>query len=119
LYSIYLTHRHPTYWKNPNTFDPDRFAPGQPRPAPYTYLPFGGGPRNCIGAAFASVEAKVVLARILQKRELHYQGGDARPYMGATLEPRPGVPMSSRWLASDTDTQFSLKHDIRANPLEE
>lgn len=95
LYSIYLTHRHPEYWPNPNTFDPDRFAPGQKRPTPYTYLPFGGGPRNCIGAAFATVEAKVVLARILQQTQLHYQGDAVRPYMGATLEPRPGVRMTT------------------------
>ena len=57
LYSIYLTHRHPAYWTEPNSFNPNRF---ETRPEPYTYLPFGGGPRNCLGAAFAQVETKVV-----------------------------------------------------------
>ena len=65
VYSIYLTHRHRAYWPNPEQFEPDRFSAEENRKrVPYTYLPFGGGPRNCIGAAFAQVEAKVVLSRI-------------------------------------------------------
>lgn len=92
LYSIYLTHRDPRYWNDPATFDPDRFSPEQGRQRlPYTFLPFGGGARNCIGAAFAQVEAKVVLARILQKYALTFAGGGVRPRMGATLEPKPAV----------------------------
>jgi cytochrome P450 len=92
LYSIYLTHRDARYWSNPAEFDPERFAPEQTRQrTPYTFLPFGGGPRNCIGTAFAQVEAKVVLARILQKFELTFTGHAVRPRMGATLEPHPGV----------------------------
>ncbi len=90
LYSIYLTHRHPVYWDNPNTFKPQRF---ETRPEPYTYLPFGGGPRNCLGAAFAQVETKVVLARILQRYKLRLVKDNVRPHMSATLEPRPGVMM--------------------------
>lgn len=94
LYSIYLTHRHPDHWREPDSFDPSRFAPGTPRPAPYTFLAFGGGPRNCIGAAFAQVEVKVVLARLLQRFEFSLLNGDSiHPHMGATLEPRPGVMM--------------------------
>lgn len=93
MYSIYLTHRQPAYWDEPGAFRPERFAPGQPRPQPYTYLPFGGGPRNCIGAAFAQVETKLVLARILQQVELTALPKPVYAHMGATLEPRPGVPM--------------------------
>ncbi len=93
MYSIYLTHRQPAYWDEPGAFRPERFAPGQPRPQPYTYLPFGGGPRNCIGAAFAQVETKLVLARILQQVELAALPKPVYAHMGATLEPRPGVPM--------------------------
>ncbi|MCC7209359.1 MAG: cytochrome P450 [Anaerolineae bacterium] len=97
LYSIYLTHRDRTYWPDADRFDPDRFSPEHARQhSPYQYLPFGGGPRNCIGRAFAQVEAKIVLARILQRFELQYAGGHVRPHMGATLEPHPGVMIRVR-----------------------
>jgi cytochrome P450 len=66
MYSIYATHHDEKHWKDPERFDPDRFAPGLNAYA-YTFVPFGGGPRNCIGASFAQVEAKAVLARILQR----------------------------------------------------
>jgi cytochrome P450 len=92
LYSIYLTHRHKHYWTNPGQFDPERFTPENARQRPpYTFLPFGGGARNCIGTAFAQVEAKIVLARILQKFDLQFTGKTVRPRMGATLEPQSGV----------------------------
>lgn len=90
LYSIYLTQRHPEYWKDPNTFNPDRFAAGN-KYDEYTFLAFGGGPRNCIGRAFAEVETKVVLARLLQQFRFEKRGGKVHQHMGATLEPRPGV----------------------------
>jgi cytochrome P450 len=92
LYSIYLTHRDQAYWPDPDRFDPDRFSPDKIH-SPYQFLPFGGGPRNCIGRAFAQVEAKIVLARLLQKFDLRYVGGVVRPHMGATLEPQPGIMM--------------------------
>jgi cytochrome P450 len=95
VYSIYLTHRHPGYWTRPDEFIPERFDNQlNPKPVPYSYLPFGGGPRNCIGMAFAMVELKLVLARIFQKFDLNFHSQRADqvvPYMGATLEPRPGV----------------------------
>ena len=97
LYSIYLSHRHRDYWPDAHRFDPDRFAPEVARQRPaYVYLPFGGGPRNCIGTAFAQVEAKIVLARIVQQFELRFVGGHVRPRMGATLEPHPGVRIEVR-----------------------
>jgi len=99
LYSIYLTHRDPRYWVNPSTFDPNRFSPEHERQrVPYAFLPFGGGARNCIGTAFAQVEAKVILARILQKYHLTFAGESVRPHMGATLEPHPGVLVRLRRL---------------------
>jgi cytochrome P450 len=97
LYSIYLTQRDPRYWEQPAEFCPDRFAPEQSRQLlPYTFQPFGGGPRNCIGMAFAQVEVKVVLARILQHFELRFTGHQVRLRMGATLEPAPGVLVKAR-----------------------
>lgn len=89
--SIYLSHRDERYWEEPAAFQPERFERGAERPPAFTYVPFGGGPRACIGAAFAQVEAKVVLSRILQQVTLEDAGRPVRPYMGATLEPHPGV----------------------------
>jgi len=97
MYSIYLSHRHPAYWPQPARFDPERFDPAQNRSRPaFSYVPFGGGPRNCIGAAFGLVEAKVVLARLLQQFSLTLVSDKVHPHMGATLEPRPGVLMRVR-----------------------
>lgn len=96
IYSIYVTQRHPDYWPEPAAFRPERFA-GESQPEPYTYLPFGGGPRNCIGGAFAQVEAKVVLSRLYQRFNLTLDSSvRTHPHMGATLEPRPGVFMTVR-----------------------
>jgi cytochrome P450 len=94
MYSIYLSHRQPEYWPEPEKFTPERFSPEQNQNrTPLTYVPFGGGPRNCIGAGFGLVEAKLVLARIFQQCELTLTPQKIYPHMGATLEPRPGVIM--------------------------
>jgi cytochrome P450 len=97
MYSIYLAHRSEQYWDEPLRFWPERFAKEQrgTRP-PLSYVPFGGGPRNCMGAVFAQVEAKVVLARLLQCYDLELVTTDVHPHMGAALEPRPGVVMRVR-----------------------
>ena len=95
MVSYYLVQRHPDFWEAPAEFRPERWAGGF-RPAPFSYLPFGGGPRNCIGGAFAQLEARLVLARILQRFDLTGHGRKARAHMGATLEPHPGVPMRAR-----------------------
>jgi len=99
MVSMYLSHRDEDVWEEPERFCPHRFErskqadPAKRRP-PLSYIPFGGGPRNCIGATFAQIESKVVLARILQRFDLQLSPGQkVRPYMGATLEPRPGVKM--------------------------
>jgi cytochrome P450 len=97
MYSIYLAHRSEQIWDEPLRFWPERFAKERrgTRP-PLSYVPFGGGPRNCIGAGFAQVEAKVVLARVLQTFDLQLVSEDVHPHMGAALEPRPGVVMRVR-----------------------
>ena len=93
MYSIYLSHRDAHFWNDAEKFCPERFE-HSPNVPPLTYIPFGGGPRNCIGAAFSQIEAKVVLANLL----LHFDfellnAKQIKPHMGATLEPRPGVKM--------------------------
>jgi cytochrome P450 len=92
LFSIFLTHRHPAHWADPERFDPDRFdLAAHPAPEPFSYLPFGGGPRFCIGTAMARVEARVVLARILQRYAWTTAPRRVTLRMGATLEPAPGA----------------------------
>lgn len=95
IYSIYLTQRDATLWPDPDVFDPERHARGTQQ-IPFAWLAFGGGRRNCLGAAFGQLEARAVLARLLQTFELHLVNAAVHPHMGATLEPRPGVLMRVR-----------------------
>ena len=95
FYSIYLTHRDEEYWEEAQSFCPERFAGGRKTP-PFAYVPFGGGPRSCIGAAFGQAEARLVLGRLLQTHNFEPTGRKVHAHMGATLEPRPGVFMRVR-----------------------
>lgn len=92
----YVTHRLPTLWSEPDTFDPERFAAESSTDAAvwkYAYLPFGAGPHVCIGNHFALLEAAVVLAMLLQRGRLEVLRPEAvRPKMGATLFVGNGLP---------------------------
>lgn len=94
--SPYLTHRHPDFWDSPQSFDPERFTPERKAERPrYAYLPFGGGPRQCIGNNFALTEAILLLASISQKFRLDLKPG--HPVMVEpliTLRPKNGLPMN-------------------------
>ena len=91
FYSIYLTQRDPSIWENADEFCPVRFERGRKTP-PFSYIPFGGGLRACIGAAFGQAEARLVLAYLLKNFEFTPLDADQiHAHMGATLEPRPGV----------------------------
>lgn len=69
-FTPYVTHRLPQFWEQPEVFNPERFNPDQEAKRPrYAYLPFGGGPRMCIGNIFALQEIQLVLAMLLQ----HYR----------------------------------------------
>jgi cytochrome P450 len=96
LFSIYLTQRHPDLWQQAAVFRPQRFAEIPRAQLTPIYMPFGGGARNCIGVVFAQVEARIVLARILQRFTLTLVNPHVHAHMGATLEPRPGVWMAVR-----------------------
>jgi cytochrome P450 len=65
---VYLVHRHPDLYRQPHEFRPDRFLDGQAET--YSWIPFGGGMRRCLGASFASLEMQVVLATILPRFHL-------------------------------------------------
>jgi cytochrome P450 len=65
LIAPWLLHRHEKLWTDPNAFKPERFMPGAPPPDRFAYMPFGAGPRICIGAHFAIVEAVLALAKII------------------------------------------------------
>jgi unspecific monooxygenase len=65
LIAPWLLHRHEKLWQDPNAFIPARFMPGSPPPDRFAYLPFGVGPRICVGAHFALVEATLALAKVI------------------------------------------------------
>ncbi|KAM4662409.1 cholesterol 24-hydroxylase-like [Discoglossus pictus] len=90
IYS-YVTSRMEQFFKDPFTFDPDRFAPDATKPY-FTYFPFSLGPRSCIGQVFSQMEAKVVMAKILQRFEFQLVEGQSFKILDAgTLRPMDGV----------------------------
>ena len=73
LLPLYLLHRHPHFWKNPDAFDPERFAPEQESERPrFAYMPFAAGPRHCIGETFALYEMLVHLYKVARRYRLRY-----------------------------------------------
>jgi cytochrome P450 len=91
----YVLHRHRRLWDRPDIFDPSRFLGDAKANIPrFAYLPFGAGPRTCIGASFAMQEAILVLATLIQRFELEL-APDARvwPIQRITLRPSHGLPM--------------------------
>jgi cytochrome P450 len=89
----FVVHRRPKLWPNPDRFDPDRFAPEHESTRPrFAYIPFGGGPRGCIGNQFAMVEAQLIVAAIAQRYRIELvPGQDIRPEPLITLRPAPGI----------------------------
>jgi cytochrome P450 len=87
--------RDPRWFEETETFRPERWADDLARRLPrYAYFPFGGGPRQCVGNAFAMMEAEVLLATIAQRFRLELEPGQrvtATPYI--TLRPEPGIRM--------------------------
>jgi cytochrome P450 len=95
---VYAIHRHEQLWRNPNAFDPDRFAPERVSARPrYAYLPFGAGPRICIGSSFALMEAVAMLASLITRYQLSLSP-TYKPRMAVrvTLRPARGMMMNVR-----------------------
>ena len=93
---IYSIHRHPDYWEAPERFDPDRFTKAKVKSRHrYAYLPFGGGPRFCIGNNFALMEMQLALAMIVQRYRLRLvPGHPVKQEPLITLRPLHGVMMA-------------------------
>ncbi|WP_454714300.1 cytochrome P450 [Caulobacter segnis] len=100
--SPWLMHRHRKLWDAPTAFRPGRFI-DQPHPwGLETFIPFGAGPRVCIGAGFAMAEAQIVLASLLERFEIAMAGD------------RPVVPKASITLGPDHEPDFHLTPIVQA-----
>src|SRR6516164_7030705 len=94
----YVVHHNPRYWDHPDRFDPDRFASDRAKGrAPYSYLPFGGGRRACIGSAMSQIEAALALSLFLRDFEFEYAREEPpRISLTVTLSPKQGLPLRVR-----------------------
>jgi cytochrome P450 len=91
---IYVIHRHARRWERPDEFEPERFAPErEAKIERYQYMPFGAGPRICIGRAFAEIEAAAILATLLQHARFEPAGHEPQPVARVTLLPAGGMPL--------------------------
>jgi cytochrome P450 len=93
--NTYALQRDPRFFVAPEQFDPERFAGGWEERIPrYAYLPFGAGPRVCIGNGFAIMEARLVLATLAQRCRLSLEPGqEVLPIQLVTVRPRDGIKM--------------------------
>jgi cytochrome P450 len=96
LISPWVLHRHRRLWDRPDVFEPTRFAPERAATRPrFSYLPFGGGPRFCLGAAFAMAETMLMLAVIARRYSLQLAPRHkVEPQGLITLRPRYGLRMT-------------------------
>jgi cytochrome P450 len=82
---VYGAHHSSRYWENPEKFDPERFTKEEmKRRTPFTYLPFGGGPRVCIGQHYAMLQILMILSELIRRYDFELVPGQ-------TIEPRPMV----------------------------
>jgi cytochrome P450 len=93
---VYGAHHAPAHWQSPETFDPERFIKGSDKlRTPFTYLPFGGGPRVCIGNHYAMLQILMILSELLRKYDFQLTPGqtiEARPMV--ILRPKHGIRMT-------------------------
>jgi cytochrome P450 len=91
----YTLHRHPAFWEAPQDFNPDRFAAGyNGKRHKFAYIPFGAGPRQCIGNTFGLLEASLILACVGQRYELRLaEGSQVEPQALFVLRPNRDLLM--------------------------
>lgn len=94
LIGTYNLHRHPEFWADPERFVPERWLSSNQLPARCAYLPFGAGPRACVGTHFALLEGPLLLALIGQRYDLRLVQGHVEPQLMVTLRPKDGLLMT-------------------------
>ena len=95
--NIYAMHRHAQLWDRPEAFNPDNFSPETKKTRDrYQYLPFGAGPRVCVGANFAMMQAQIILTTLLARFSFKPAGPPPTPVMHMTIRPEPGVRLKAR-----------------------
>ncbi|MBX3303702.1 MAG: cytochrome P450 [Nitrospira sp.] len=94
LVGTYNLHRHPDFWPNPEQFRPERWLNGERSSSRYAYMPFGAGPRTCVGLHFASVEGPLLLALIGRHYDLKLAQDSVEPHLMVTLRPKGGIRMT-------------------------
>jgi cytochrome P450 len=92
VYSAYVTHRLPDVWDEPTRFRPERWVDGEP--VPFSFVPFGGGHRKCIGFALATLELQVLAVRLAQQVSWSLENPDLRASGAASFAPKGGVPIT-------------------------
>ena len=96
IISPFVVHRHPDFWTDPESFDPERFREeGRSAQHRFAYIPFGGGPRVCIGRSFALMEVQLVVASIVQRFQMApLPDHPIRPKARFILQSETGIPVS-------------------------
>jgi cytochrome P450 len=107
IFSAYVTHRIPEVWSEPTEFRPARWDAGSPdyrKPAPHEFIPFSGGLHRCIGAAMATTEMTVMLARLVSRTRLRLPAQRIRAHNLAALSPHPGLSVEIEAIAAIVDS---------------
>jgi cytochrome P450 len=105
LVSPYLLHRDERSWNSPDQFRPERFAPSAPPPPHGAFIPFGAGPRQCIGMSTSYQEAQIILSGVARRYRLEVAGTHQAEWSTSiTLAPRGGLPATLRPLSGEERT---------------
>ncbi|NJN70630.1 MAG: cytochrome P450 [Nitrospira sp.] len=94
LVGTYNLHRHPDFWTNAEQFRPERWLNGERLTSRYAYMPFGAGPRTCVGLHFASIEGPLLLALIGRHYDLKLAQDKVEAHLMVTLRPKGGIRMT-------------------------